>query len=120
MGLIKAINRYDLNKKCRFSTYATWWINACINSSMLKKYEMIKKPQIVERYEKFVYGYILANGYEPTLEECSFALKLNHKDIEEINRIYINLIPLDDEVISGYLSEYLDSSSPSLEESFIE
>jgi len=26
IGLIKAANKFDINKGCRFSTFAPWWI----------------------------------------------------------------------------------------------
>lgn len=34
-GLLKAAKRFDPNKKCRFLSYATWWINACIKQTMM-------------------------------------------------------------------------------------
>ncbi len=34
IGLLEAIERYDLDKGCRFSTYATWWINKFIKMAI--------------------------------------------------------------------------------------
>src|SRR6185369_8107748 len=34
LGLIKAVERFNLAKECRFSTYATWWIRQSIERSL--------------------------------------------------------------------------------------
>ncbi len=44
IGLIKAIQRFDLNKKVKFSTYATWWIEQSITRAILELDRTIRNP----------------------------------------------------------------------------
>src|ERR1043165_8130695 len=34
LGLLRAVQRFDPARKCRFSTYATWWIRQAIRRAL--------------------------------------------------------------------------------------
>lgn len=44
LGLIKAVERFNLAKECRFSTYATWWIRQSIERSLINQSRTIRLP----------------------------------------------------------------------------
>ncbi len=44
LGLIKAVERFNLAKECRFSTYATWWIRQSIERSLINHSRTIRLP----------------------------------------------------------------------------
>lgn len=44
LGLIKAVERFNLEKECRFSTYATWWIRQSIERSLVNQSRTIRLP----------------------------------------------------------------------------
>lgn len=44
LGLIKAVERFNLAKECRFSTYATWWIRQAIERSLINQSRTIRLP----------------------------------------------------------------------------
>jgi RNA polymerase primary sigma factor len=44
LGLIKAVERFNLAKECRFSTYATWWIRQAIERSLVNQSRTIRLP----------------------------------------------------------------------------
>jgi len=44
MGLVKAADRFDRNKGCKFSTYATWWIRQSIIKAASEQARMIRLP----------------------------------------------------------------------------
>jgi RNA polymerase primary sigma factor len=44
IGLMSAIEHYDVEKGCRFITYAVWWIRQAITKAMQEKVRMIRLP----------------------------------------------------------------------------
>ncbi len=44
LGLIKAVERFDISRECRFSTYATWWIRQFINRAITNQGNLVRLP----------------------------------------------------------------------------
>ena len=44
IGLIKAVDRFQVKKGCRFSTYATWWIRQSIERALINQARTIRLP----------------------------------------------------------------------------
>ena len=44
IGLIKAVNKFDYHRECRFSTHAVWWIRQAILRAITNQSPMIRLP----------------------------------------------------------------------------
>lgn len=44
LGLIKAVEKFDEERQCRFSTYATWWIRQFINRAVSLQGSLVRLP----------------------------------------------------------------------------
>ena len=42
IGLMQAVEKFDLNKDVRFSTYSSWWIKAAMQSFILKNWSIVR------------------------------------------------------------------------------
>lgn len=74
IGLIKAAKKFDPNRNIKFSSYAIWWIKACINECIERykggvEYNIMEDYQIVNLCER-------DNLYEEVNEE--FEKKMNN------------------------------------------
>ncbi|MAC61082.1 MAG: RNA polymerase factor sigma-32 [SAR116 cluster bacterium] len=42
VGLMQAVDKFDLNRDVRFSTYASWWIKASMQTFILKNWSIVR------------------------------------------------------------------------------
>jgi len=88
LGLIKAVERFEISKECRFSTYATWWIRQHIERALDNQSRTIRLPvHINDGIKKFfratrVLGKEL--NREPTIKEL--ADTLGNKGLQKMPR----------------------------------
>lgn len=54
IGLIKAVDRFDWRRDCKFSTYATWWIRQSITRSLDEKSTLIRLPNHLSEDKRFL------------------------------------------------------------------
>lgn len=87
LGLIQAVNRFDSSKKCRFSTYAHFWIRKEILKAIGEQKHTIRLPNHVLALERKIrresVEFEKRFGREPRSDELARLLK---KPVEQIEK----------------------------------
>ncbi len=98
IGLLKAVNKYDYRRGCRFSTYAVWWIRQAITRGIADQGRSIRLPaHIAEGITKVSRAVtsLQAHGITPTPADIAFETKLTIAQVERIMAASPKLISLD-------------------------
>jgi len=125
--LIKAINRYNVSKGYKFSTYAIWWIRQGVLRYFANNAYVIRKPvhliDKINRYNKFVDDYKLVNGVAPSLEEISEALEMTREDILNLQTVSLDILsldkPLDDDDVDQTIGDFIIDDNVTIEKDYI-
>ena len=99
MGLIPAIEKFDLTSTHKFSTYATYWIKQSIRREIINQNRAVRIPaNVQETYNKIrkATGALRqALGHEPTKHQVAKAVGLTAKEVEEITSFFMEPISTD-------------------------
>lgn len=124
-GLIKAVDKFDITRNYKFSTYATNWIRREILCSIDLRYCDIYKPYqfFTDRklYNKVIKDFYDSNGRRPSTNEISSLTGLSLRRIKFIESNFDSPISLDNSLFenSDYcVSDTISDSSLSVEEIF--
>ncbi|HEB10611.1 MAG TPA: RNA polymerase sigma factor RpoD/SigA [Spirochaetales bacterium] len=116
IGLMNAIERFDVEKGYHFISYAVWWIRQAILKAICEKSRMIRLPlnranELVQ-IEKVRKDLQSNNGLEPEMEEVAKKLSMDKEHVEDLLNISRDLVSLDtpvyDEKDSSLLSDFVE------------
>lgn len=98
IGLMTAIDKYDLSSSYRFSTYAYYWIKSAISRALSQQSENIRVPShIVEkinRYKKIVTGMMQKyNSFSD--EEVAAEMGITLEELKKIKSYMNDMVSLD-------------------------
>jgi RNA polymerase sigma-32 factor len=86
IGLLQAIDRFDIEREVRFSTYATWWIRSAIQDYVLRNWSIVRTGTTAAQKSLF---FNLRRLKAQINNEDSFETGINANDVsliaEELN-----------------------------------
>ena len=101
-GLMKAVEKYDVEKDIKFSTYATWWIRQAITRSICNEGSMIRIPvyqvEKVNKLKSILAKTLQAMGRKPTIEEMAKESNLTKEEIISLLEVIQDPISLNQKV----------------------
>lgn len=87
MGLIKAVNKYDVTKGFKFSTYATYWIKQAISRAIMDQGRNIRVPvhtiELINNIKKAEQKFLQEHNREPKESEIAEMLEIDLKKVKE-------------------------------------
>jgi len=124
LGLIKGVERYDLGRGTKVSTYAAWWIKQSIMRALANKGKIIRIPvymqERVNSFRRKVSALSQQLGNQPSPQQISKELGMTIEEIDYLNevaRIPSSLDAAIDRDGFGRLSDMIqDTNSPAPDE----
>lgn len=119
IGLLNAIERYDVNKGYHFISYAVWWIRQAILKSICEKSRMIRLPLNranelvqIEKARKLVQN--SSKSEDAEMKEIARLLNMDETHVAEIVNISRDLVSLETPVYaekdSSSLGDFVEDS----------
>lgn len=99
VGLMKAVDRFDPDRGCKFSTYATWWIRQAITRALSNYGRTVRIPVYVTdnvaRYKKVAEELYIKTGKRPGPEEVAVEMGVKLEEARKLQEFVEDISPLD-------------------------
>ncbi|MGH0053347.1 MAG: sigma-70 family RNA polymerase sigma factor [Sphaerochaetaceae bacterium] len=99
IGLMNAIEKYDVERGYHFISYAVWWIRQAILKAICEKSRTVRLPlnraNELLQIQKMQRELLHENGEDPTAEEISKELGMNAQLVDDLLSISREMVSLD-------------------------
>ena len=98
-GLMSAVDKFDIEKGFRFSTYATYWIRQAISKAIMYKGRTIRIPahmnEQISKYKKVTQELYIDLKREPTIEEIAEKMHIDTEKVKQYEELTQTIVSLD-------------------------
>ncbi len=122
-GLMRAAEKFDVERGFKFSTYATWWIRQAVGRAVIEQSRTIRLPAhastSVTKMHKAIEKLQQSLGRRPSRREIMREADLTEPQLTQLERCYLFSVSLDQpssEEGSVELSSFLTVEEPSAAE----
>ena len=123
-GLMRAAEKFEVERGLKFSTYATWWIRQAVGRAASEQSRTVRLPahaasEVTAMY-KAIQELQQSLGRTPTTDEITARCRLTDADVDRLRRSYNFTISLDQSCVDddGHeLGDLIAAESMTLEDS---